>query len=467
MSPPPSPPGRARRDALPEAAIDADVMGAVFHQLIPPHDRRRGAIAACQVGAIRRGAGYRHAVDYRLRLTDPVTGQTLTRLVTGVCYGPGRTRRLWESLRTADVLPKAGPDPAPFPPFAYIPDLDMLVQAFPYDHRLPALAELMAGPPAELAPPLLAEFGAAGWRIDEWRAESIRYRVDSRATLRVTLRARHATSGRTDSQRVYAKVYRDDADARQAHDAQRQLHDRLAAPAAPFRVAMPIAYVARLRTLVQREVPGEPLLHRLLRDDDVLPAIRMAARATAGLHRLEIDLHRAKASARPRSPRTRIERLRSIEERMRSARPDLARDVDDVVSAITDGLAHAPTAPTHGDLKPEHFLIDGTEIALLDFDLLSASDPVVDVVTMEAHLAKERAKAPGGRADAPTAARVFVEEYLAHAPRDAAARLPLHRAMASLVGAARTRRTDGPPWQDRVEQGVREAHRALTGRERD
>jgi len=342
--------------------------------------------------------------------------------------------------------------------------MDMLVQSFPYDHRLPALAELMAGPPAELTAPLLARFGATGWQIDDWIAESIRYRVDSRATLRLKLRARQTKSGRTERKRFYAKVYRDDAEARQAHYLQIHLQDRLEANATPFRVAMPIAHVARLHTLVQSELSGEPLLHLLLRDQDVIPAIRKAARATADFHSLDLDLNRAMARARPRSLQIRIDRLKSINERMSLARPDLAREVNDVSSAITDGLANVPDGPTHGDLKPEHFLFDGAEIGLLDFDFLSASDPILDIVNMESHLAKAQAKANSGHASSLTAARVFVEEYLAQAPNDAEARLPLYRAMESIVEAAHTRRTDHPPWQDRVERSVREAYRALNGR---
>ncbi len=340
--------------------------------------------------------------------------------------------------------------------------MDMLVLAFPHDPGLPALAELLAGPPAELVPPLLAQFGAAAWRIDEWVADPIRYRVESRATLRLGLRVRHAASGRTDGKRFYAKVYREEAKARQAHHLQVQLHDRLGANAAPFRVATPVAHVACLRALVQGELSGEPLFHLLQRGQDAIPPIRMAARATASLHGLDLDLDRATASARPRSLRTRIDRLRSIEERMRLARPELAGVVGEVVAAITEGLADVPEKPTHGDLKPDHFLVDGATIAMLDFDLLSASDPVLDVANMELRLARAQNKATSWHATSRTAAQIFVEEYLAHAPDGADARLPLHRAMESIVEAARTRRPDGATWHERVERSIREAHRALS-----
>ena len=46
-----------------------------------------------------------------------------------------------------------------FEPFFFIPELEMLVQVFPYDHQLPSLPILMAGPPPTLEPLVLARFG--------------------------------------------------------------------------------------------------------------------------------------------------------------------------------------------------------------------------------------------------------------------------------------------------------------------
>ena len=78
---------------------------------------------------------------------------------------------------------------------AYVPDLDLLLQVFPFDHELPALEPLMAGTLAGLRAPILARFGPGEWRLDEWHSESVRYRVDLRASVKLTVRATESRSG--------------------------------------------------------------------------------------------------------------------------------------------------------------------------------------------------------------------------------------------------------------------------------
>ena len=49
-------------------------------------------------------------------------------------------------------------------------DLDLLLQVFPFDHKLRALEPLMEGSLAELRTPILARFGPGNWRLDGWQA---------------------------------------------------------------------------------------------------------------------------------------------------------------------------------------------------------------------------------------------------------------------------------------------------------
>ena len=47
----------------------------------------------------------------------------------------------------------------------------------------------MAGPLVGLRAPILARFGPGDWRLDEWESEPVRYRVDLRASVKLTVRA--------------------------------------------------------------------------------------------------------------------------------------------------------------------------------------------------------------------------------------------------------------------------------------
>ena len=67
----------------------------------------------------------------------------------------------------------------------------------------------MEGPPPELEPLLLARFGPGDWQAEAWDTELVRYLVETRATLRLTARARDTSGGRAEERRFYAKVYHD------------------------------------------------------------------------------------------------------------------------------------------------------------------------------------------------------------------------------------------------------------------
>jgi hypothetical protein len=213
------------------------------------------------------------------------------------------------------------------------------------------------------------------------RAGSLPARDPGRPALGI--RVGDAAAGRVAERNAYAKVYGDAEKGRQGAHAQRDLHDRAAAGAA-FAVAEPIAYVERLQTLVQGEVGGVSL-HALLRQrDDPTPALRAAARAVAGFHRLDL-------AAPPRRAGKEIPRpLRKAQERLRSERPDLAREVAGLLEAVAVGLGGVPPGPTHGDLKPNHILLDGDRVALIDFDDLAEGDPLRDVANLVAQLAQIR-----------------------------------------------------------------------------
>ncbi|MBA3425748.1 MAG: hypothetical protein H0U04_14665, partial [Rubrobacter sp.] len=145
-----------------EAAGDPVSMRQLFGEHLRPAGETAYTIRDCRLSRVRYRKGARCVLQYVLTLSHPATGAERTQWVTGVMYTGGKTRRKWEKLlKSAPDVP--GADPA-FEPFAFVPELDMLVEVFPYDRRLPGLPLLMAGPSPDLEAPLLAHFGP-GWRI--------------------------------------------------------------------------------------------------------------------------------------------------------------------------------------------------------------------------------------------------------------------------------------------------------------
>jgi serine/threonine protein kinase len=132
-----------------------------------------------------------------------------------------------------------------------------------------------------------------------------------------------------------------------------------------------------------------------------------------------------------------------------------------MVQAVASGLERAPSSLIHGDLKPEHILIDGDRVALIDFDLFGAADPIIDIAHLLGFLRapQERSRARGDEAE--DVGQVFIDEYFTHVPHSGRARLPLHHAMTSIYRAVGLCRRPGEKPQQRVEAVLREGQAFL------
>jgi hypothetical protein len=370
-----------------------------------------------------RGRGSRSLFQYDITLRQP-DGRERTELVSGVAYGGERTRRTWEALNLADAELSSE---SSIRRAAYVPDLDLLLQVFPFDHSLPALEQLMKGPLDALAEPIMARFGTGEWRLKEWQSESVRYRVDLRASVKLTVRATDSLSGRKSERHFFAKVYAGADQAERAWTVQRDLALALAGAGEPFALAPLAAFLPDDRVLVQDEVgaPSLPYMIRRTDQEEAVEAVRRAARAIAALHRLPI----AAPEHRIELDRTDPERLRRSADALRRSRPDLDTAVTEVEAKIhagLDGIGQLSPVPSHGDLKPAHLLFQEESVVLLDFDKFAAGEPMLDVTNMLMPLRRERKTRLAGT----SLDRVFAEEYFAHVPAAWAQRLAPHYAWA-------------------------------------
>ena len=434
-------------------------MRDVFQRYLRPLGGKAYEVRECRISGISYRSALRCVVNYELRLAKPGTGREQRQLVTGVIYGGGKARSIWERLQQSypeRQVPNASPI---FEPFSYVPDLEMLVQVFPHDHRLPALSLLMTGPPPELEALLLGRFGPGEWRPEAWDVEAVRYRAARRATLRLTARVRDATTDQTEQRCFYAKVYDDEESGEQAYRVAQELREQAgSAGGVGFTVGEPIAYLSDLRTLLQGEAPGTSLQDMLLQGEDAIPVVRRIARALARLHLGQVIV--------PRRYRLQND-VAALERRARFLRrgcPHLRPKIERIIEAVVGGLEEVPPAPTHGDLKPEHVLLDGDNLALLDLDAFVMADPVLDVARFLAFLANAPLRSPLSQDRAWAAAQAFDEEYFAHVPKAWRERLPLHYARVVFRMATGFFRRQEPGWPEKVETLIEEAEDSLVGK---
>jgi Phosphotransferase enzyme family len=433
-------------------------MRGVFQRNLRPLNNKAYQVRDCRLSRIRYRRGERCVLQYTLRLAEADTGSERIQWVTGVMYADNMTRRKWEKLRIS--YPKEISEiNANFEPFFFIPELEMLVQVFPYDRRLPTLPLLVAEPLPELKLPLLARFGPGNWRTDFWNVEPVRYRAGLGAALRLTVQRQDDATGRRIERRFYAKVYRDEGKGQQTHQVLRALWKQAGANGEGFTVARPLAYLSELRALILEEAPGSTLEEILLGERDPTGTVRRVARALAAFNQGD-----APATTQQHLLADQVAVLERARRLLGWACPHLRVEVESIIEGILAGLEEVPLGPTHRDLKPDHIFVDGELTIFIDLDSLARADPVLDPAYLLARLAAMPALFPIPPERTRAVAREFAEEYFAQVPGGWYDRLPFHYAGALLKISFGFFRRQVPDWPDRIATLLEEARASLAGR---
>jgi len=380
----------------------------------------------CTVDRVRYRPGARAFVQYTARTVDRSTGKERDRWITALLYPRERTRLVWEKLSRAVPATAAVGDC--LSPATLVPDRDIILQVFPFDRRLRSLSVLME-------PERLAGQVATSGGHGPWTAEPIRYR----AGLGCALRWDQDSNGGVTR---YVKAYRDQQGAltnevlislRAAREAGRPGTDA-------FDVPEPVAYLQDHLALVQKAVPGRSLADLLFETNDPRPMMRRVAGALAVWHSLPPPTSRRRPASAELDDVGRAAALVS------TVRPSLTEAVREVVALVAGRLNDVEPAPTHGDLKPDHVLIDDDRTALLDLDLFAGADPVLDVGSMLAKLAGMRVRRGAEPARLAASANAFAEAYFEAVPARWRNRLPCHHAAALLQEASGCFRNQLPGW---------------------
>jgi Phosphotransferase enzyme family len=447
--------------AFPQLKIVTDLalMKETFRTHLRPVGGKVYDIEDCRFVRLRYRPDSRCFLLYTLRLLEPDTGRERDVQVTGLIYAEkDKAEQAWRKLKATDPRQEISDGWLTFEPVSFVPELDMLVQVFPYDHRLPALPLLAAGPPPELEPVLVGRFGPGDWRIEAWNVEPVRYREQGGAVLRYTGKARNAGTGRRREKSFYAKVYRHE-EGEQSYQALRTLWSQDGANGEGFTVVRPLAYLSDLRALILEEAPGTPLEEILLGKSDPTAAVRRVAQALAAFNQDDVP-----ATTQRHLLADQVAVLERARRLLGWACPHLRLEVESIIEGVLAGLEEVPLGLTHRDLKPDHIFVDDDRTIFIDLDSLAKADPVLDPAYLLARLAAMPALFPVPPERTRTAAREFAEEYFAHVPGGWQDRLPFHYAGALLEVAHGFFRRQVPDWPDKIAGLLEEARASLAGR---
>lgn len=211
----------------------------------------------------------------------------------------------------------------------------------------------------------------AAVRRDMGSHEVMRYRPGRRCTIRVD--DPHETR--------WVKVFADDRAASLYRDQEALAREHRRGVLA-MAVAEPVLLDTDRRAIWLGNVPGSPVVHRLLGPGGKHLANRMG-RSLASIARSDVAPQRDLAAERllHRSIRDAAE--------ISSRVPGLSRDVELLLAHLhvahenASGRAHRPI---HGAPHPNQWLEHGDTLGLVDFDGLTLGDPELDVATFQAEV---------------------------------------------------------------------------------
>jgi Phosphotransferase enzyme family len=444
--------------ALPhlKTATDAGLMLEIFRKHLCSVPGKAWDIRSCEVSRVRAHPGESAVILYILRIADSQNGQERDQWVTGELDPAAHNELSWVELH-AVAWSRNSTAFDTFDPVSFIDELGMLVQVYPFDRRLPGLADLTAGPPPELEPVLLAILGPGTWAA-EWTVETVRYHALLRSTLQYSVQAQEAESGRVSCKRFYVKVYRGDEG-----EAMRRVLDGRSRQADGFTVPALLAYLPHLGALVLEEARGTSLRKLVMAGDQAEALLSHVGRALAAFHQGAIAGLPSHGLA---DELALIERSKAF---LVSTCPHLQARIEAVFEALKARLQDGPPGPTHLALRLDPILIDGNRLWLIDLDSLSAADPLLDVAFFLAHLTSLRIRSKLDDEMSRRLARSFADAYFPQVPSAWRARLPVHYAGALLKAARnvyrrKVFRPNSQRWLDTITAMLKEAEDSLAGK---
>jgi hypothetical protein len=371
----------------------------------------RVVVRACDPCYVRYKPATNCIVQYRLALEDADSGRAHGTIAHAKLFAGGRAGRVWARPSVHELAATAGNDAVRA---AHVPELDALLQLYPVDVALPALAVVASPAGRHVVDELVSD--ADGAR----QPELLRYKPARKALLRFGS--------------VYAKLHAH-ANGGAIHRAGRELL------AGGVPVATAAAYLPRYRLVAHQEAPGAPL--RVLRGG---PAFERGARAAgAALARLH--------AAAPVSGLSRHGWAQEAAALAASARavgvlcPGLAAEAAALAERIVEALGRIPPVlrTLHGDFYDDQVLVAGDGAVLIDLDGMRLGHPLLDVGNFLAHLSASDER-PAGR-------EAFLDGY----GRTTEPHAGTFEAAALLQLAVGPFRRLEPGWPDEVERRLRVA----------
>jgi thiamine kinase-like enzyme len=307
----------------------------------------------------------------RVAVSDGAGRQLGTQLFYAKAYLDGGSRLGFHTASTAKlVAPRFGRA------LAHLPELDLILWAFPNDPELPHLPAVMDGQKVLSHLPYERLFAGihVSRDITDVNVDVIHYYPEERCTSRYSLRSGNASSARTLT--LIGKTYQDE----RGHQVYRRMQNlwEIAQQQGDFAVAEPLGYDGAVKTVWQKDMPGVPA-HQIM--TTTAKRAEWLQRIAAGLASLHCSVPAGAANYGVSDP---IEDLHNKTAKLCHAFPHLQEPLQALRHSLEQSARQrAALAPKfiHGDFHLRQLLADGERIVFLDFDECALGDPLQDIAS--------------------------------------------------------------------------------------
>ncbi len=387
--------------------LEAGFMRDIFQDVLIRNQQqssRKFSVEQCEVGEKRYKPGKSFTLSYKLRLEDLESKDSYDQLLTAqICSLDSRQAAFSKYLENPDYLPVG------IPSVSYLPEVDMMLWAFPYDRKLVHLSKL-------LDKENLASFFSkkiSGLKllspsehIDSVKADVVHYLPGQSCMLRYTLAISDKAVNHMNGLKeiiVYGKNYRDDSGL-ETYEMMKHLAEQ------SRHCAFPLHYDADTNTLWQAQVPGVPFewTPKLCGNHDL---IQMVAGCIASFHRCKINSSRQYGFTQINEQLDAAVRIAaswdgSLGERVQETVFDLLNSHSRINWSDSNF-----NSPLHLDLKMGNFLISNDKAYLIDMDCVSLGDSLSDTGSFVANLYLNGLRAGSGINEIDEIVGIFIKEY--------------------------------------------------------
>ncbi|MFO0697822.1 MAG: aminoglycoside phosphotransferase family protein [Nitrospira sp.] len=342
------------------------------HLSLSSQERQPYVVHGCDIIQIRYKPQASCMVSYRLTIENTVTGETGEQVVCGRAFPDGQSATHRDKANARPLVqPRFGP------PLIHLSDLEMVLWSFPNDrkiHNLPSALETAHSTPAFFPDWLVSHLGIE-WDIGTTTSHIMHYVGEHTCTVRTSVELVQPSQNVRRTITLFAKTYYDGEGAH-TDRVMRQLWESEVRRSGRLKIAQPLAYDERLKTLWQLGLHGTTLEASNTESQRFSHVLGEAASTVAALHSTPLAHVRLITMA---DLLEQLDRVTSMLVRCRPSCQPVLAPLATRLKAQGQLIPASPLATLHGDLHLKNLFLTDGDVALIDLDNVCAGPPGLDL----------------------------------------------------------------------------------------